>query len=329
MLKLSPDEPWRPVLRSRSLAERRYQAKEALSAHIRSHFPNRRSAAFLSGILTGEFDDRLMLHEFGRFGLQHIMAISGFHFAIVAAIFTFLMRLFLEKRAAAFILIGLLTLYFIFLGYNPSIIRAYVAVTIMLIGSLWERQGTGLNSLGFALMLLLLYDPLLCLHIGFQYSFAATGAILLFFSPLETLLQKWFPKRFLGHLMETGWLNQHGYLLLSLLRQGMALGIAVNLVTVPMMLYHFHRFPWMSLLYNLFFPAMVSVSMLLLILGLISPFLSGVLHGLNGVYTSFMLDLTYTIPPALDLVLRVESFPIEVLAIYLTLLLHRVKKFST
>lgn len=102
------------------------------------------------------------------------------------------------------------------------------------------------------------------------------------------------------------------------MRQGLALGFAVNLVTLPMMFYHFHRFPFLGLLYNLFFPAMVSISMFLL---LFPPFV-----GLNQLFTKFMLNLTYNMPPALDIVWRVENFPIEVVVGVLSLLLLYVMR---
>lgn len=262
-----------------------------------------------------------MLHEFGRFGLQHIMAISGFHFAIFAAIFSLILKLVLRRRMATILLILLLSAYFLFLGLSPSIMRAWITVMVSLAGGLFEKRGSGLNALGLSLMAILLYDPLLSLHVGFQYSFAATGAILLLYNPCHELLAHLFPKRNLEEALKMDRFDQHGYILLTFFRQAMALGMAVNIVTVPMMLYHFHKFPVMSLLYNLFFPTMVSLSMLLLILALLIgwlPPLSDILHNLNTHYTRFMLDYTYNMPSGLDVVFRVQSFPIEIVIMSLT-----------
>lgn len=323
LLKVSQHAPWHAVSYSFSLAEMRYQAKKMLSKYIHDHIVEARSAIFLSGIITGDFDDRLMQHEFGRFGLQHLMAISGFHFAILAAIFSILLRLFFSRQTATFLLIAILSFYFFFLGCNPSIIRSWIAVMAVLIGLLVERQGSGLNALGVGLMAILLYDPCICLHIGFQFSFAATAALLMLFPGFEILLQRYLPKRSLSVGIRMDIFNQQGLILLTLFRQGVALAIAVNLVTLPLLLYHFHRFPLMSLLYNLFFPLLVSFSMLLLIagllLGLIFPFLADCLHSLNCRFTHGMLDFTYSIPPSIDWVLRVQDFPIEIAIVSLSL----------
>ena len=333
LLKMAANDPWNPVEGSFSLAEKRFRAKAALCKIIHQHILDPKSRLFLAGIVTGEFDDRLMQHELGRFGLQHIMAISGFHFSIIATIFNFILRLILSRKAATMALIAILTGYFLFLGNSPSILRAWMACMAVLGGSLLERQGSGVNSLGLALMAVLILDPLLCLHIGFQYSFAATAAILLLYSECDQLLQQLWVKRSLKEAQQMDRFNQHGLLLLTFFRQGVALSLAVNLVTMPMVLYHFHKFPWMSFLYNLFFPAMVSVSMLLLIVGLVFGTLLAPLgdwvHGLNSAYTRFMLDFTYNMPPSLDRYLRVEDFPVEILLLYLSLVaLYCVKKFA-
>ena len=49
-------------------------------------------------------------------------------------------------------------------------------------------------------------------------------------------------------------LHQTGHLFSSLLRKALALNIAVHFVTLPVLLFIFLKFPWLSLLYNLFFP---------------------------------------------------------------------------
>jgi competence protein ComEC len=212
--------------------------------------------------------------------------------------------------------------YFFALGGLPSIMRAWIACLLGLSAALFERRGSGLNALGCALIALLIYDPLFALHLGFQYSFAATAAILLLFAPCDQLLQRLFPKRTFAKASQMDGWNQHGYLLLALFRQAIALGLAVHLVTLPMMLFHFHRFPWMSLLYNLFFPALVSLSMGLLIVGLLAsllvPPLAIWIHQLNSAYTRFMLDFTYNLPPNLDIIWRISHFSIELLILLIT-----------
>jgi competence protein ComEC len=262
-----------------------------------------------------------MAYEFGRFGLQHIMAISGFHFAIIASILGLFLRLFFSKRKVCLLLIFLLSSYFVFLGCGPSILRAWISISIALGGFLLCRRAIGLNSLGVAMIAVLIYDPLMWQSIGFQFSFITTAAILLLFSGCDRVMQSLFAKRSLSLTVNMNSINQHGYCVLTTIRQALALTVAVNLVALPLMLFYFHKFPWMSLAYNLFFPFLVSISMLMLLLGTlvhaILPPLGEIIHSLNSHFTYFMLNYTYQMPVTVDFVWRVESISMGWLILYL------------
>jgi len=311
------EAPLIPVEGSFSLAEFRKAAKQKVTDYIHRQYEGSRASVFLAGIATGDFDDRSMVYEFGRFGLQHIMAISGFHFAIIAGIFSLLLRFVFNQRTAAIVLIFLLSSYYLFLGSASSIMRAWVTILIALLSTVFKKRSNGLNSLGIALIFILLIDPLLSRSLGFQFSFAATAAILILFPLSDQLLQSFLKKRYLSNLVQMDFLNQHGYCFLVFCRQAIALSLAVTLVTLPITLYYFQKFPIMSLIYNLFFPFMVSISMLLLILGLLLPFAGSLIHQLNQIYTEFSLNLIYNIPPSLDIYYRANFFSLELVLIYL------------
>lgn len=321
---LIPDKekPWRAVPWTFSFAKMRYQAKKVVSKYIHAHIDDSHTAAFLIGIATGDFQDKLIGYEFSRFALQHIMAISGFHFAIVAAILSLILSLIFPMHKANLLLIFLLTTYFVFLGNSPSILRAWISSTLLLFSALLGRKGSGLNSLGVGLLVILIYDPLATTAMGFQFSFAATAAILLIYSPVDTLLQAVFPKRTLGLMIEMNSANQHAYTLLSWCRQAIALTIAVNSVALPLTLFYFLKFPLMGLLYNLFFPFMVSISMILLIIGSVSDMLytplGNVIHALNAWYTEFMLSYTYNMPTTLDYFWRAPPFSTSIIIVQLS-----------
>lgn len=322
IIKTSLHNPWRPIQGSWSLAEYRYKAKQSVKQFISSHISNPDSAAFLSGLATGEFENRLFALEFGRFGLQHIMAISGFHFAIIAGILSFFLRFILPRKSGSAILIALLSSYFLFLGCGPSIMRAWIAISVGLGSYLIEKQPNALNSLGVALMAILLLDPLASGHMGFQFSFLTTASILILYSPCDHLFKQVLTKRPLCEMVEMNLLNQHGYYILSVFRQGLSLSLAVNLVALPVTLYYFQKFPWMSLLYNLFFPIFVSGAMFLLLIGslfsLAIPFAAGWIHHVNSAYTQWLLNFTFNMPTTLDVYLRVDPVPSWILVCYLS-----------
>lgn len=326
---------WESLRTAWTFAEWRFKAKIYLRHIIYSAIKDPHAAAFLAGIATGEFDDRQLSFELGRFGLQHLMAISGLHFAILASIIGFILQMIFPHKLSAFLLIALLSAYFLFLGTSPSVIRAWTTTVIALMGTILAKRSLALNSLGIALIVMTLLDPFATQNIGFQFSFAVTGAILLWYAPCERMCQRFFAKRGLSEIAEMGSLSQHGYCLLYFLRQALALAIAVNLVACPMTLYHFHKFPMMSLVYNLFFPFLMSFSMLLLTAGLLIsllfPWLASQIHGINEHFTQFMLSFAFNLPKWFDVALRVDDISKDALIIYLILVftIGLVVKFSS
>lgn len=316
---LEKNAPWQEVPGSWSFAELRFNLKQKIQQIIRNKIKNEESAKFLSGIATGEFDDRLMSFHFSRFGLQHIMSISGFHFAILSAILHTLLQCFLSRKNAALAMISLLTGYFIFLGMAPSILRAYVMIIIVFVGYLLEKESFALNSLGIALIAVLFADTFLIDQIGFQFSFIVTLSILLFFSSIDLFLTNLLPRRYLSDVAEMHFLEQHGFIILNFLRQSTSLCLAVNMAAFPLMIFHFETFPLLSILYNFFFPFMVSFSMLLLILGLIFPFIP-LIDTLNTAFTKFLLDFAYNMPQTIDYKFFYKNLSFEWVIVYFTIL---------
>lgn len=321
ILKVDKEVAWLAVEGSWSLAEWRYKAKKWLSDWITQQFSHSKSATFLSSLAIGEFDDVLMQLEFARFGVQHIMAISGFHFSILAGILGFFLRMFLPPRIVAMALILFVSLYFLFLGTSASILRSWVAITIAMFGQFLCRQSKALNALGVGLLAVIVLDPLLTQSVGFQFSFLATAAILIGFAPLDRLLCEILPKRPLSQMIEMNAMNQHGYCLLVWFRQGFALSIVITLLTWPIMIYYFQKFPVMSLLYNLFFPFFVSISMFFLLIGLVLGPLGGIIHVINDRYTNWTLNLLYNMPETIDINYTWDSMPKEFLILYVIVFL--------
>lgn len=265
-----------------------------------------------------------MKFELSRFGLQHIMAISGFHFSLIAAFLYTALNFVFSRKVAGCLLFIAVSLYFLFLGYSPSILRAWTVITLVQIGMILERRPLALNSLGAALLMNVLIDPLACLQLGFQFSFVTTAMILLFFTCSDAFLQMIFRKRPLYELSRMDRFHQHGYIILAFSRQALALSLAVNLSVVPLSLYYFHKFSWMGILYNLFFPFLVTISMVLLILALsmsFIPLLGDMIHAINSTFTRFLLNFTSHAPPSLDFFWRTSSISCEVIIIYLSLII--------
>lgn len=264
---------WTPVPKTWSLAQFRFDAKERIRQFFKEKLKGARVASFLSSLLTGDVEERSLRFEFTKLGLQHILAISGFHFAILISFCSFFLNLIMRAKYRLITLLLLIHLYFIFVGSVPAVQRAYLVTLFFLIGKLTHRHASPLNLLGAAMLVELILDPTLSSHLGFQLSFLSCIGILQFRPFFAHFIEKWLP----DHKNLTP-LSMHGYLVSRFIKEALVTTIAVNGAILPLLLWHFHSFPFLSLIYNLFFPFLVSVSLLLVLLSIIahlfSPFLS-------------------------------------------------------
>lgn len=308
ILKTTNETTWIPLLNSKSFAEWRFQTKEKTRSFVKKTFRKKSVQTLFIALLTGQKESRLQTYQFGLIGLQHLLAISGFHFALLTFFLATLLRLFLPRKILALTLIFLLSLYFFYMGEAPSISRAWIGVIIFLGGMILERKSSPLNALGLGLTAALIYKPLVIFDVGCQLSFAATFGILLFYTSFEKHLQKLFPKRPFHIVKEMSRLDQGGLLVVAYLRKVLALSGAVMTFTLPLLLVHFHRFPIMSLFYNLFFPLLFSLMIAFFLLSLLLPFLFPALES----YSDFLLRLVEHAPKKALVNLQFSHFPQEI-----------------
>jgi competence protein ComEC len=97
---------------------------------------------------------------FERTGSFHVLVVSGFHLAIVAAcIFWITRRLRLPRVPATFLTIAASFAYALFTGFATPVERSLWMVTLYLLGRLVYRERSPLNTIGFASLCLLVASP--------------------------------------------------------------------------------------------------------------------------------------------------------------------------
>lgn len=330
--EFKPEGPWQKVDNTFSFAEMRFKAKKAFHKFVDKQLQNKRVCNFLYALCTGEVEDRMMSSEFSRLGLQHILAVSGFHFALIALFIGFIIKKILPEKASLTFLIALLSLYFFFLGNSPSVFRAWIAIALWALARLLGKKTNGLNTLGVCLLIELLYSPTCIFHLGFQLSFLCTASILLC-TPITTIWMRMiFPKRSTEQISQLCKMDRIAYLGCCFFRSALAITIAVHIVSVPVCLYYFHTFPLLSLAYNLFFPLLTGFSlfsfMSAALLSFILPPLSNLLNMINGAFTSFLMQLSANPPLLLQYSISLTTLPLWLVILYLVLLLHLFSFFA-
>ena len=311
---------WKKLPHTISFAGWRYRTKEKIRKYFRKHISDKLSSDFASAIITGDTDNRFLRFCFARLGLQHLLAISGFHFGIMALILGTILKKLLPTKTATLFLLALLGGYAFLLGDSPSVLRAYLMLFLYLFGALINRKTTALNAFGGALCLELLYDPNHMATLSFTLSYSATLGILLFYDPCKTYLERLFKERPIEEINTFPIIDRYGYLLGSIFRKGLAINLAIYLPLIPILFATVGSFSILSLLYNLFTPFLVSIAILLLL----TPF-----HSLTNYYITWLLELIRFPPPTWMATLYIPFFP-SFLAIFLITILFaaRIKKLS-
>ena len=123
--------------------------------------------------------------DLNRAGISHLVAISGQNVAIVAGVLVASLAWLIGRRPATFAAMLLIWLYAVFVGGEPSVMRAAVMATVMLGATLAGRPGSSLGAVTLAAALLVAWRPLIVEDVAFQLSFAATLGIVLTAQPLQ------------------------------------------------------------------------------------------------------------------------------------------------
>lgn len=202
--------------------------REYLLTTLDNALPNK-EASIASALLLGNKSklSNETRESFGNAGAMHVLAISGLHVGIIMYLLFFVLKSFsrwITRNLAIAITILFLWLFAGVTGWSPSVVRATLMFSLLLIGQQTGRSPSPMNSLFFSAFLMLMYDPLVLYDIGFQLSYGAMFGIFLFFNKVKDLIR---PR---SKILSKAW-------------EGTALGISAQLFTIPLVLYHFHQFP--------------------------------------------------------------------------------------
>ncbi|MGV8912907.1 MAG: ComEC/Rec2 family competence protein [Rhodoglobus sp.] len=127
--------------------------------------------------------------------LSHLTAVSGANCAIVVGLIMALGARIGAHRVIRIALSVLVLLAFVVVVTpDPSVLRAALMATLVLIALGSGRPIRGMAVLSLAAITLLVFDPWLSRNFAFALSVFATAGLLLFAEPLAQLLGRWLPR---------------------------------------------------------------------------------------------------------------------------------------
>ena len=217
--------------------------KETISEKI-DDFMHTNPGGLLKGMLFGDSSDieYSTLKAFRSSGIAHLLAVSGLHTSLWCGLLILLLRLLkVPEKVRNIICIIFLMAFCTVSAFTPSVIRASLMMFVVLIAPFSKRKPDSLNSLGFAVTLLLLCNPYIIMSVSFQLSVTSTLGVLLA-SDYETKIHKKTEKIKNKPLKST-----FDYILCSLL-----ISISAGIFTLPVSSYYFGVFSVISPLTNIF-----------------------------------------------------------------------------
>jgi competence protein ComEC len=219
-------------------------------------------AALGAGILLGvrsaiapEISD-----AFATAGLTHVVAISGWNIAIVAALVAASVRPLSPRPGGRWttsaIAVATVGGYVVLTGASSSVVRAALMAAAMLVARLGGSRAHAASALGLAALVMLLAAPPVLWDVGFQLSLLATAGLIWFGAPIERRLSGW-----------PGWI-----------REPVALTLAAQLTTLPVILVNFERLSLVAPIANVLVVPFVPVAMLFSAIASVVGVLDAALH---------------------------------------------------
>ncbi len=200
-----------------------------------------------AAILLG-YDDTLpqeLRQKYVAAGAMHILCVSGLHVGVIFMVFSY-MLIFLDDRkknqrvVKHLILLFLIWFYALLAGLAPSILRATIMLSFVIIGNVINKKGVVLNSLAASAFILLCVNPANLFDVGFQLSYVAVIGIVVLQKPILNLIYS-------------------KYKIVNKIWEITSVTLAAQIATAPFTIYYFHQFPIYFWLSNLFMTPISSV----------------------------------------------------------------------
>lgn len=213
---------------------------KSLKAHVLELFPED-VAPLMKALLTGDrselYDDDELYVSLQVAGLIHIIAVSGMHVSFLIGLLSLGTG---RRRMTAFTGIPLVWFFSAMTGLSPSVVRASVMITLLLIAPILRRENDPPTSLSAALLLLLLINPQAIGGVSLQLSFAAMAGIMLITPRIYSSIN--------GLLEDTEGLIRKA---LTAVNGVFSASVGALVFTTPLVALHFGYVPLYSVLTNM------------------------------------------------------------------------------
>lgn len=146
--------------------------------------------ALLKGIMLGDKTDmsESLYKSYTDSGLAHITAVSGMHTSYLFLAISFVLAfLKIPRKVYPFAAIPILLLFGAVALFTPSVSRAVIMLSTLLLAPLFFRKNDSLTALAISAVIVLFINPYNLESYSMILSYSATAGILLFAQPISKL----------------------------------------------------------------------------------------------------------------------------------------------
>jgi len=184
--------------------------------------------------------------SFKRAGLLHVLAVSGAHLGIAAALAWWVLRLAGCPWLPRLLMLTVLVLGYLWLtGGAPATQRAAAMTVAVVASSLLARQPHALSAVSLAGLLLVVINPAIAGDLGFQFSLAAVLGITTLGAECQACRKRWLP---LAPWPLDRWSWRAVLFGGRTALDGLAIGVGATLAVAPLVAWHLHQLnPWSAI----------------------------------------------------------------------------------
>lgn len=230
------------------------------------------TSALAAGFLIGETRD-IPNNIYGWFmdsGTMHLLAVSGSNVILVIIFFTFLLKPFMISGNKRTLILLVVLLMFTLISYGePSVVRASLMASLILIAGLVGRSYNLNNIISITAVIILLINPSQLFDVGFQLSFVTAWGLI-----------------FIVPVIHERFENYHNRLWYKYLFLPVAVSFVAQVCSAPLIALYFQRLPIISVVANLVIVFLTSIA----VIGILAVLIADLILPMLGLFVGSIVN---------------------------------------
>ena len=271
-------------------------------------------SGILSGMIIGDTSNisSEIKADFQKTGLTHLLAVSGSNVAMVILFSNYMVVKLFGKRYSDYISIIFIIFFVLISGASPSVVRAGIMAILNLLANVFIRRTDSVNNLIVASFVILIYNPLTLINVGFLLSFAGTIGIITFSKDIRKFIDK--------------------YITIKTFAEIISLNLSAQIMILPITIYFFNSFSLVGILANLLIIPVISFltfsGISILFSSLISASISKIVSLVINLITNYVLAVIKFLEPLDFLNITIPTPALWMIVSYYIVLYLKYSKYK-